>query len=278
MAISLKHAFQSAKADGGNATLVQPSNWNAEHTVTAAADRVLGVGGVAGPVAEFPWSALTRSLIACTTAAEIAAVIGTHTTGDVKLTLKTVADAGWVLFNDGTVGSAASGATARANADCEALFKLLWNNISDAYAPVVGGRGASADADWLGNRRITLLKTLGRALGVAGAGSGLTGRALGQNLGAENETLDISKIPPHTHAAAVSDPGHGHGLNEGGQVRARRATGTNVSGGGNVDVTTVDISVQGAFTGIGVTNSSTGGGQAHNNMQPTTFLNAMIKL
>ncbi len=25
------HAFQSAKADGGDATLVQPSNWNADH-------------------------------------------------------------------------------------------------------------------------------------------------------------------------------------------------------------------------------------------------------
>lgn len=278
MAISLKHAFQSAKADGGNATLVQPSNWNAEHTVTAAADKVLGVGGVAGPVAEFPWSALTRSLIACTTAAEVAAVIGIHTTGDVKLTLKTVADAGWVLFNDGTVGSAASGATARANADCEALFKLLWNNISDAYAPVVGGRGASADADWLGNRQITLLKTMGRALGVAGAGSGLTGRALGQNLGAENHTLAQTEMPVHTHGAAVSDPGHAHGLNEGNSVRAKRNTGSFVSGGGNVDVTETNISVQAAATGITVGIANAGGGAAHNNMQPTTFLNAMIKL
>ena len=30
---NVKHAFSSAKTDGGDATLVQPSNWNAEHVV-----------------------------------------------------------------------------------------------------------------------------------------------------------------------------------------------------------------------------------------------------
>ena len=29
--MSIKHAFKSAKADGADATLVRPSNWNAEH-------------------------------------------------------------------------------------------------------------------------------------------------------------------------------------------------------------------------------------------------------
>ena len=29
--MSIKHAFESAKADGADATLVRPSNWNAEH-------------------------------------------------------------------------------------------------------------------------------------------------------------------------------------------------------------------------------------------------------
>lgn len=30
---NIKHAFTSAKSDGGDATLIQPSNWNAEHVV-----------------------------------------------------------------------------------------------------------------------------------------------------------------------------------------------------------------------------------------------------
>ncbi len=42
MAISLTHAFSSGKSDGGDATLVQPSNWNANHTITMATARVLG--------------------------------------------------------------------------------------------------------------------------------------------------------------------------------------------------------------------------------------------
>jgi hypothetical protein len=42
MTISLKHAFTSAVADSGNTDLVQPSNWNAEHTITMATAKVLG--------------------------------------------------------------------------------------------------------------------------------------------------------------------------------------------------------------------------------------------
>jgi len=42
MTVSLKHTFQSAKTDSADATLIQPSNWNQEHVLTAAAGKVLG--------------------------------------------------------------------------------------------------------------------------------------------------------------------------------------------------------------------------------------------
>lgn len=42
MTVSLKHAFTSAVADGGDTSLVQPSNWNAEHNLTMATARLLG--------------------------------------------------------------------------------------------------------------------------------------------------------------------------------------------------------------------------------------------
>jgi hypothetical protein len=42
MAISLKHNFQSAVADEGDASLVRPSNWNAEHNLTLATSRLVG--------------------------------------------------------------------------------------------------------------------------------------------------------------------------------------------------------------------------------------------
>lgn len=42
MAISLKHAFTSPKSDGVDSTLVQPSNWNAEHVLVQASGKLLG--------------------------------------------------------------------------------------------------------------------------------------------------------------------------------------------------------------------------------------------
>jgi hypothetical protein len=42
MTISTKHKFASSKSDSGDASLVQPSNWNDEHDITLAAGKVLG--------------------------------------------------------------------------------------------------------------------------------------------------------------------------------------------------------------------------------------------
>lgn len=42
MTVSLKHAFTSAVPDGVDTSVVQPSNWNAEHTLTMATGKLLG--------------------------------------------------------------------------------------------------------------------------------------------------------------------------------------------------------------------------------------------
>lgn len=42
MVISLRHAFTSPRSNGVDPTQVQPSNWNAEHTLTMATARILG--------------------------------------------------------------------------------------------------------------------------------------------------------------------------------------------------------------------------------------------
>ena len=57
MTVSLKHTFQSAKTDSADPTIIQPSNWNQEHELTAAAGKVLGrdTSG-AGAVQELPIS------------------------------------------------------------------------------------------------------------------------------------------------------------------------------------------------------------------------------
>jgi len=170
-------------------------------------------------------------------------------TGDAKVTFKNTADTGWVMMDDGTMGNAASGGTTRANADTEALFALLWNNISDTWAPVSSGRGASAAADFAANKTITLPATLGRALAVSGAGSGLTSRVLGEALGEEEHTLTTAEMPSHTH----------------------ELTGTNTAGN-SASISRATNNSQSWSSG------TTGSDDPHNNMQPTSFLNVMIKL
>lgn len=90
-------------------------------------------------------------------------------TGDHKITFRTTVDPGWVLANDTTIGSGASGATGRANADTVDLYTLLWTNITDQWAPVTGGRGASATADYAANKPLKIPRALG--LAIAGTGT-----------------------------------------------------------------------------------------------------------
>ena len=185
--------------------------------------------------------------------------LGAFTTGDVKLTLKTAADTGWVLMDDGTIGSGSSAGTTRANAATEDLFLLLWANTADADCAVSGGRGGSGAADFAANKTIALPKALGRALATYGTGSGLTARTLAHVVG--SETLVTGELPSHTHGAgsfAVT------GLATG----VAGATGSSASG-----------SVGDPFAGtVSGTSGSTGSGTADSKMQPTVFLNVMIKL
>lgn len=161
--------------------------------------------------------------------------------GDGKLTFKSVADAGWVLINDGSIGNAGSGATTRANADTLALYTVLWTNIIDTWAPVSGGRGGSAVDDFNAGKTLTIPKQLGRAIAVAGAGGGLTARVLGQKLGNETHTLTTAELPVGTF---VHD------------------------GGGNIwpyDTTPQSF-------------NNNGGGAAHDIMNPVSYWNVMLKL
>lgn len=52
MAVSLKHNFQSLKADSEDTTIVRPLNWNEEHVLTLAASRLLGRATATGGAAE----------------------------------------------------------------------------------------------------------------------------------------------------------------------------------------------------------------------------------
>lgn len=127
MTISLKHSFQSAKADGVDTTLVQPSSWNAEHTITCATDRLLGRATAGtGAVEEIPCTSLARTILSRGLAADICTDIGAlpltggtltgnlsiiSATTEMKLTL---GSSGGYYFGNATVaGFKNSGGTAR---------------------------------------------------------------------------------------------------------------------------------------------------------------------
>lgn len=137
--------------------------------------------------------------------AAIAAAVA-FSTGDVKLTLKITPDVGWLMFADQTIGSALSGATF-ADPAAQDLFELLWNNVTDTWAPVNGGRGANAAADWAANKKMQLLTTLGHAFAMAGAGAGLTARPLGSSAGAETHSVTAGEIPLTTGSTTPSTGG-----------------------------------------------------------------------
>lgn len=201
-----------------------------------------------------------------------AAAASDFSTGDVKLTLKIVADAGWLLMNDQTIGKATSAAT-YANDLCLALYTLLWTNISNTYAPVSSGRGANAAADWAANKTLKLPLTLGRALARAGSGLGLTARQPGETGGAETVAVPL---PQHNHT--ISDPSHTHAF--GGNNLNIQASYTTVDPGSayNVSLWGGYLGVtSGAVTGISIANAGTPSATM-SVVQPTAYLNVMIKL
>lgn len=179
-------------------------------------------------------------------------------TGDVKFTLKKVADPGWLMMVDQSIGDANSGAT-YANIAAQALFTLIWNNVSNTWAPVSAGRGASAASDWSNHKRITLTRTLGRSLAAAGSGQGLTTHVLGETDGAETHTLIAEETVRHSHTLDF------------GAVSATGGSGGSIPGGLN----------GGSYN----TMSSFGGDPAlgyaarpFEIVPPTTYLNVMVKL
>jgi microcystin-dependent protein len=105
----------------------------------------------------------------------------------------------------------------------------------------------------------------GRVLGAIGSGTGLTPRNLGDTVGAETHTLTTSEMPSHSHG--VTDPGHAHSYSNNLNDQGVNTLTTQDSAADNADL--------GQTTGsstTGITIDNTGGGGAHNNMQPTEFI------
>lgn len=192
-------------------------------------------------------------------------------TGDVIWLDQAGVRTGWVRDNGRTIGSATSGASERANSDCQNLFTFLWQTYADTVCAVDGGRGATAAADWSANKWITLPDKRGYAPGgLDDMGNAAASRysgvpvisgsvtSAGSTIGETTHTLLSAGMPTHSHT--LTDPGHAHATSP--------ATFAALSGGGGSafapgSVGNVAPSVVTATTGITIANA--GSGAAHNN-------------
>jgi hypothetical protein len=143
-------------------------------------------------------------------------------TGDMIFVGKNGIRSGFVRCNQRSIGSAASAATERANADCADLFAYLWNNYANGQCPVSGGRGATAAADFAANKTILTpdcrsivlggfddmgnTATLGYASAPVFSGSGILP---GSILGGPTHTILEAQVPAHTHSFSATSSGSG---------------------------------------------------------------------
>lgn len=212
-----------------------------------------------------------------------------YKTGDIKKTVKKAAESGWLLLDGKTIGSASSGGTSRANADTADLYALLWADWDNTVLPIQDSagspttRGASAAADFAANKRLPLPDHRERVAAgwdnladVTRLSSPVAGDTMGSAGGAETHTLTSDEMPSHTHTASVTDPGHDHTV-------SRRAEGSLNDGSstaytGYYVTPNEDVATSTDTTGITVSNSNTGGGSAHTNVQPTIVFNYQVKL
>lgn len=136
-------------------------------------------------------------------------------TGEWVLSAKTTAPAGTVNPNGGTIGSAASGATTRANADTADLFALLWSVTSNADYPIqdstgaASTRGASAAADFAANKRLPLPNIQDGDALVAAVSSAVLSRSAGAVIG-HTHTLTIDSNGTHNHNLFTGQTGVGN--------------------------------------------------------------------
>ena len=97
-------------------------------------------------------------------------------TGDMLPTWRTTAPSGWLIYDDGWLALTAGSIPAdgrpqhfgSVSPNYEDIYTLFWNNVSDTYAPVVGGRGASAAADWASDKPLRMPLMVGRSVGHYG--------------------------------------------------------------------------------------------------------------
>ena len=178
------------------------------------------------------------------------------TTGDIKATYKS-AETGWILMNNTTIGNAVSVADF-ASEVVRNLYVLLYDQVPDEWCAVSGGRTGNALNDFNAAKTLDLPKALGRAMCSVGIYEvGEDNRVLGEYVGHDTHTLIVEELASHRHDLKLQKFGD------------LGSTGNHNGYRGSVPSDTQ------IYPNLA---QHTGGNEAHNNMQPSMFLNFLIKL
>jgi hypothetical protein len=211
MTVSLKHAFTSAKSDGSDATQVQPSNWNAEHSITAGANTILARNAATdGAVSDVTLAA--SQLIGRGDTGDITAItLGTNLTMSGSTLNAAGGGGGGVTDGDkGDITVSASGATWTIDADTvtyakiqnvSATDKILGRSTSGAgdieeIVCTAAGRAILDDVDATAQRTTLGLGTLATQSGT------FSGTSSGTNTG--DQSL-FSKIAVSGQSDVIAD-------------------------------------------------------------------------
>jgi microcystin-dependent protein len=134
------------------------------------------------------------------------------------------------------------------------ILKAIYLNLFNAIGYTYGGSGAN----------FNIPDIRGRVAIGSGTGAGLSARNLGNIGGAETHTLTTDEIPSHSHSSNAV----------GGNVGLITSTGVNTMNG-DINNGSGEPDLYASLPALTI--NSTGGGNAHNNMQPFIVFNYLIK-
>lgn len=208
-------------------------------------------------------AAIRSSNLSATEPANLYAGLFWFDTTNDELKLRNEANDGWIVMGkfsgNANTSDTPSGAILQFAGSSAPANWLLCNGAlvsRTTYSTLFGVIGTIYGAGD-GSTTFKLPDLRGRVPIGAGQGSSLTNRVIAATGGAETHTLTINEMPSHSHAIPLYD------YSDGGQA--------NLTTAGTDDVTDFRSNSQDPV-------DNTGGGSAHNNMQPFLVVNHIIKV